>query len=109
MKLRPFTNFQETDIIGYNHWCLGCNGSHSIWTKQKNSRGATWTFDGNFEKPTFSPSIKITYNGKDAGIDGWPHTCCHYFIEAGKIRYLNDCTHNFAGKLIDLPEWPQRY
>ena len=30
---------------------------------------------------------------------------CHSFIRDGKIQYLNDCTHEFAGKTVELPDY----
>lgn len=31
---------------------------------------------------------------------------CHYWLHAGKIKYLPDCTHGMAGKTVDLPDIP---
>jgi hypothetical protein len=31
---------------------------------------------------------------------------CHVFVENGKIRFLDDCTHELAGKTVDIPVWP---
>lgn len=53
-----------------------------------------WTFNGDLEKPTFSPSMLIYPNpmhGRD-----------HFFVRDGKIEYLSDCEHNLAGKTIDM-------
>lgn len=36
----------------------------------------------------------------------WPeNNVCHSFVTDGKIRFLNDCTHDKAGQILDLPEW----
>lgn len=101
---------------GYSHWCPGCGETHRIPTG-----AAGWSFNGNVEKPTFSPSVRLT--GKqtvknDQG--GWTGEwvrgpdgkaldyCCHYFINDGVIDFQGDCTHAFKGckePLPDLPEW----
>lgn len=71
-----------------------------------------WGFNGDFEKPTFSPSVKVTgkrritdeeYDRIRAGekID-IPDMCCHSFVRDGQIEFLSDCTHEFAGKTVPL-------
>lgn len=63
-----------------------------------------WKFNGDVLSPTFSPSILTTTPPNEAGDNYRSHS----FIRCGKIQYLNDCTHEFAGKTIDLPpleEW----
>lgn len=64
-----------------------------------------WTWNGSLDKPTISPSILATYNGKDAGINGAPPSVCHSFVREGKFQFLSDCTHNLAGQTVDIPEW----
>ena len=29
------------------------------------------------------------------------------YVEAGRIRFLDDCTHALAGKTVDLPAWTE--
>jgi uncharacterized C2H2 Zn-finger protein len=55
-----------------------------------------WSFNGDFEKPTFSPSVLVT--------GGEHETRCHSFVRDGRIEYLGDCTHPLAGQTVDLPE-----
>lgn len=73
-------------------WCPGCDEAHTI-----NAKG--WAWDGNVEAPTFNPSIKVT----GGSVPGY---CCHSFVEAGRIRFLSDCTHNLAGQTVPLEPWP---
>jgi hypothetical protein len=70
-------------------------------------RDGRWTFNGDFEKPTFSPSINETF-----GKPGQTHEemradpnvqRSHCFIRDGKIEYLGDCTHSYAGQTVDIP------
>ncbi len=90
---------------GHGHWCPGCEELHVV------PAGKGWTFDGNIDRPTFSPSVKITYNGADAGQvrEGGrraPYACCHYFIKAGQIEFCGDSTHGLAGQTVPMPNLP---
>jgi len=93
---------------GLGHWCPGCNSGHEIAVDAANHSGARWTFDGNAERPTFSPSINIRVNTPD--MKGYqpdhPSSVCHYFIRDGRIQFLGDCTHALKGQTVDLPEIP---
>jgi len=84
-----------------------------------------WTFNGNEELPTFTPSFLVSstrmtdkgiadYNAwSDAGypkrtepFDSVPMVC-HSFVTDGKIQYLNDCTHELAGQTLEIPDWKE--
>lgn len=75
------------------HWCPGCKSRHIIETLEPNGNGAVWSWDGNAEAPTFSPSINIV--GR-----------CHYFIRAGMIEFCGDSRHHLAGQVVPLPDIP---
>lgn len=98
-------------IGGYSHWCPGCERMHSIATD--NPGGPSWTFDGNLDAPTFSPSVRITYNGPDADEmrddHRAPSACCHYFIRAGRIEFCGDSTHSLSGQIVPLPPLPAEH
>lgn len=105
----------------FRFWCVGCNESHSV---PVNGQGRPqWTFNGDYEKPTLSPSIKITSGHfvdgwtKQRGCwcneppDGeeWGFSCgiCHLFVEDGVLKYCSDSTHALAGQnvpMVDLPD-----
>lgn len=85
-------NIYEDGI--YLHWCPGCGQLHPINTEKKNAYGAIWSYDGNHESPTFSPSINLV--GR-----------CHYFITAGNIIYCADSKHKLSGQTIPLPDIPE--
>lgn len=34
-----------------------------------------------------------------------PDHICHSFVRDGQIQYLGDCTHEYAGKTVDLPDF----
>lgn len=79
----------------------------------------SWTFDGNVEKPTFTPSVRI--GGKQAIIVNGRWTgewkrdaqgnalnyCCHYNLVRGELDYCPDCTHSMANTKVPLPPIPE--
>ena len=98
-------------------WCPGCDSAHAI-----KHGGDGWTWDGNTERPTFSPSVLIrsghyigraeaacwcTYNAEHPD-EPAPFKCgvCHSFVRGGQIQFLGDCTHALAGQTVPLPPWP---
>lgn len=88
---------------GFGHWCPGCGEMHVIHVDRPNSSGARWTFDGNVTAPTFAPSINISAHDPEGEI---PDERCHYFLRAGQLVFLGDCTHALAGQTVPLPELP---
>ena len=77
--------------------CPACEIPHGINCGE--GHGAMWQWDGNKEKPTFSPSLLVTYSHGDKNF------VCHSFVRNGKIEYLSDCTHDMAGKTVDIPKF----
>lgn len=67
--------------------------------------GPVWHWNGDIYDPTFSPSIlsRFPYDMERKVKRN------HVFVRAGKIQYLPDCSHDLAGKTIELPrlkDWP---
>lgn len=91
--------------------CPGCKCSHGVWV-HTHPNGSNWTFNGDVDRPTVSPSILVKYPYfKKIGPDGigilgteYMHVC-HSFIRDGKIEFLSDCSHEFAGQTIELPDF----
>lgn len=95
---------------GYSHWCPGCEEVHLI--------PDSWSFNGDLDRPTFSPSVKITgvqtvvVDGK--WTDEWVRDaagkpvsyCCHYILTGGQLNFCGDSTHALAGKTVALPPLP---
>lgn len=92
---------------GYFIFCPGCDSPHMITTSRPDGSG--WQFDGNEQSPTFSPSLLLTYTGRDAGQGDAPPARCHSFIRAGMIEFLSDCTHQLAGQTVPLPDYPKEW
>lgn len=96
----------------YGHWCPACGEMHSI--------PDNWSFNGNLDKPTFSPSVKITgvKTVKDA-LGEWTGEwvrdeqgkavpdCCHYILTDGILNFCGDCLHDLKGQAVPLPELPE--
>lgn len=97
---------RDTSDNGLMFWCPGCNHAHRI--QYGAGAGPRWGWNGNPERPTFTPSVLVTYEGANAGVDGAPPAVCHSFVTEGRIQFLSDCTHRLAGQTVDLPAWPQR-
>lgn len=83
---------------GYAHWCDGCAEMHVVYT----AGHIAWSFNGDVERPSFTPSVRHTWT------EGPAHEsrCCHYFITDGNIAFCGDCTHALSGKTVPLPALP---
>lgn len=92
----------------YGWWCEGCGYGHEIAVKQKNHSNASWTFDGNFAAPTFSPSLHLKVNTPDMQHyqPDVGSTVCHCFINKGMVQYLGDCTHKLKGRTVPMSDIP---
>lgn len=75
----------------HGFFCPACKYVH--WFI--NSKGG-WIWNLDIEKPTITPSI-LTWTANSR---------CHSFITDGKIKFLNDCTHDMKGQTVDLPDFP---
>jgi len=60
-----------------------------------------WTFNGDAEKPTFAPSIRISRKLRGQNTR---ETICHSFVRDGKIQYLGDCKHELKGQTVELSD-----
>ena len=77
-------------------WCPACKCGHGVWVEGPCRTGAQWKFNGNMEKPSFHPSLKIEFNreGKDM--------VCHLVVTDGVLNYCGDSTHELAGQSIPM-------
>lgn len=78
--------------------CPGCKYDHWVATTGDRPR---WTFNGDFDKPTFSPSILVNQSH--------PSKRCHSFVKEGKIQFLSDCWHDLKGQTVDLPDLDENH
>jgi len=114
---------RNKDDSCWSFFCPGCEVTHNFYD--------SWVFNGDLERPTVEPSIKVEYcryplvdpttgdfaRGADGEyildehrmLRGAKKMTCHSFIRDGMIRFLADCTHGLAGKtvpLLDVPDDP---
>jgi hypothetical protein len=104
---------QTAEKVTYGFQCPGCKDSHHVAVPG-------WDFNGNMEKPTFSPSLLVrcghyipnhqgscwcTFNAERPD-DPAPFNCyqCHSYIRDGRIEFLGDCSHPLAGQTVDMPD-----
>jgi hypothetical protein len=100
--------------------CPGCKFVHGPTIGP--GAGPRWTFNGDYERPVFTPSLLVRWTEHhppvNAGnLEKWKHApwaqhpverACHSFIGCngaapGQIIFLGDCTHELAGKVVDIP------
>ena len=83
------TGYVREIMKGYSVDCPGCKMTHHI--------SNDWNFNGNMNKPTFTPSVSVSWNTKD----GKPHKC-HFHITDGIFKFDKDCTHDYAQQSIPM-------
>lgn len=95
-------------------WCPACEELHRIVTGGANS----WTWDGDRERPTISPSILVhatqwapefSFHRPNHRIAPGERTTCHSFVVAGQWQFLPDCTHTLAGQTVPCVPIPDGY
>lgn len=87
--------------------CPACAGEVLIWGDgeehpvipfhEVNVGAGGWSFNGDLNRPTISPSVRTRYG------DALAYTC-HFFVRDGRIEYCADSTHKMAGQTVDLPD-----
>jgi len=113
---------RDTVSNGLAFWCPGCDRMHMVRIGE--GPGPRWTYNGDAERPTFSPSIlvkgrQMTAKGhadfREWLASGRAYTppefesvdlICHSFVCDGQIQFLGDCTHALAGQTVPIPIWP---
>jgi hypothetical protein len=99
-RLRPYAKLPGTLYF----FCPGCREFHSIHTDKVNQDGVKHILTGTLERPTITPMIsrQIEKFNVSKHAHNYDHRC-NSFITDGNIRFLENCTHAFAGKVIELP------
>ena len=99
----------QSQLGGLMFWCPACAYSHVVHAASDGWTGPTWTFNGDGDRPTFSPSILVT-TGRAVDPNfvleaGDPPEVCHSFVTDGRIQFLAECTHALAGQTGLVPDW----
>ena len=93
-------------------FCPGCRRMHAV--NVAGGPGPSWGYNGDPEKPTFMPSVLVTWSEPSDVEAEWDDPTkdqprvCHSFVTDGRIQFLGDCTHSLAGQTVDLPEFPHQ-
>lgn len=117
MSQRGVLRVIEDERLGF--WCPGCREMHVISVAE-----GRWKFDGNYEAPTFTPSV-LVQGGHFA--PGWTEgdgcwckwnqenpdeavrfVCarCHSHVRGGMIEFLGDCSHELKGQSVKMEAEP---
>lgn len=72
-------------------YCPGCKQYHAFVVDR--NMHPVWTWNGDMEKPTFSPSLLV---------HGATDKRCHSFVRDGKIEFLSDCFHELRGQTVEM-------
>lgn len=97
------------------YFCPGCQHSHSVTVDGAGDPGRNWSWDGNTEAPTLSPSIRTftparTYDDGDGGTISKPErTLCHHFLKQGQLEFLGDSSGHDLRGFHALPDFPKGY
>jgi hypothetical protein len=90
------TGADHVQEIAYAFWCPGRKEPHHYITWSEMRPGfIPWSFNGNEQCPSFTPSLKRTTPWRD-------NSCCHMFVTDGMIQYCGDCKHELAGKTVPM-------
>ena len=99
MPIRPCLDTNDKRS-GYLVDCPGCD-AHYIRTVPEDGQ-PVWTFNGNMDKPTFSPSVRSRWD-YDQETKQFKQVC-HFFLIDGIFEFCSDCTHELAGQKVPMPE-----
>lgn len=96
----------EYDVLAFV--CPGCasdghSGLHML-AVNTDLHSPAWTWDGNLDAPTLTPSILTQWGMVDAAARGVAPFTCHSFLTAGVFHFLEDSTHRFAGQDVPMPD-----
>lgn len=88
--------------------CPGCeamdggSGAHLLPVNTEEKK-PSWTWDGNLDAPTLSPSILTHYEYGEKK----QQRRCHSFLRNGIFEFLSDCTHELKNQHVPIPDMPE--
>ena len=80
-------NFGDAESPLWHFECPGCGYGHAYDKR--------WSFNGNVDRPTFSPSLLVNANTPGA-------KRCHLFVTDGKIQFCGDCDHDLRSQTVEM-------
>ena len=92
--------------------CPGCKDHHTVPVPP---HPRAWGWNGSVSSPTLTPSVLVraghyapSWKQGDSCWCGKDYTfkcyLCHSFVRDGRIEFLGDCTHELAGKTVELAD-----
>lgn len=118
MGLRGILRVASGNRLGF--YCPGCKEMHMLNIGEGRP---SWGFNGNYDKPTFTPSVLVTsghyapgqegkpcwctyYKDHPEEDDGFKCICCHSYVTDGRISFLVDSSHELSGQTVALAAPP---
>ena len=97
--------------------CPGCGNYHILRVRKPgDGKRSSWEWNGDYERPTFTPSVlfqsghyaKGFIPGSGCWCDepdfGYRCVRCHSYVTDGQIQFLGDCSHSLKGQTVPLPD-----
>lgn len=75
------------------HWCPACDEFHPLFVNKPSPTGCMWVWNGDKDKPSFTPSIRVS-------------DYCHYLITDGMLVFLSDSRHLLQNQTVSMPDVP---
>lgn len=99
VKLIQGKGYVHCSVAEATHVTINIPGPSKLLTLPvilKGSRKDTgcWSWNGSIDAPTLKPSV-LTKSFSNI-------FRCHSFINDGKVQFLSDCSHEHAGKTLNL-------
>ena len=93
-------NDPDARVVGtLSALCPACGFEHSFRVDLvvHDKWDDAWSFNGDYERPTFSPSMLSNKGRVDAH-----KPLCHSFLRDGVWQFLGDCTHAMAWQNVPM-------
>lgn len=103
VRLTPHDGYVECPIDEATHVSMNIPGPTGLLTLpviRSGTRDGTgcWTWNGSTDAPTLRPSV-LTQGYSE--LSEAPFRC-HSWINDGAAQFLDDCSHDLAGKTVEL-------
>ena len=103
-ELSPKLHAREHETwTQYWFYCPACGETHHYNGLKMNGEPLLWEFNGNVEKPSFTPSLRITGVHRETG----QPSCCHLYVTDGAIHFCGDCSHGMSGQTVPMVDMPR--
>lgn len=89
------------------HYCPGCERIHAARVDGPPAMPGNWRWilTGTPDNPSLHPSVRHSYpESAYENNPGLPRYQCHYMVTNGVLEFFDDCTHQFKGQKIPMPE-----